>query len=77
TYMRGYLVTATTLSRAVENAVRILKETQVDLLVYDHHLTREPNFRKNTQEVWEMGKKLHKKVLTAADALGKKPVVEV
>ncbi|MEM3402338.1 MAG: MBL fold metallo-hydrolase [Candidatus Hadarchaeales archaeon] len=77
TYMMGYLVTRTTLGRAIENAVRILRETQLELLVYDHHLPREPNFRKHAQKVWEEGKKLHKKVMTAAEVLGKKPVVEI
>jgi hypothetical protein len=75
TYMRGYLLTKTTLDRAVMNATRILKESDVRLMIYDHHLPREPKFKKWTHEVWTAGKRQGKKVLTAAEYLGKKPAV--
>jgi predicted metallo-beta-lactamase superfamily hydrolase len=72
TYMRGYLLTETTLRRAIENAVRILEETDLRLMIYDHHLPREPKFKEVTRRVWEVG---GKKVQTAAEFLGKKPAV--
>ncbi len=74
-YMLGYLTTRTTMNRAVENAVRILEKSDVKLMIYDHHLPREPKFKEWTSEVWERGKSLGKKVMTAAEFLGKKPVV--
>ncbi len=75
TYMRGYLLTKTTLRRVMANTVRILEESDVKLLIYDHHLPRESKFREHTKEIWEMGKQKHKKVLTVAEFLGKRPVV--
>jgi len=75
TYMRGYLLTQTTLNRAVENAVRILEESDVRLMIYDHHLPREPRFRELTRAVWEAGERRRKRVLTAAELLGKRPAV--
>jgi predicted metallo-beta-lactamase superfamily hydrolase len=75
TYMRGYLVTKTTLDRAVANAVRILEETDLELMIYDHHLPREPKFRENVRRVWEVGARERKEVLTAAELLGKRPAV--
>jgi len=57
TYMRRYLLTRTTLNRAVENAVRILEESDVRLMIYDHHLPREPRFRELTRAVWETGER--------------------
>ena len=75
TYMFGYLTTRTTMNRAVANAVRVLRKTGVRLMIYDHHLPREPKFKEWTHEVWDEGKRRGKKVLTAAEFLGKKPVV--
>jgi len=76
TYMLGYTLNLTNFKRAVENAVRIFEETDTEVIIYDHHLPREPKFRERTREVWEAARKLGKKVLTAAEFLGMKPVVE-
>lgn len=35
----------------------------------------EPKFREHTREVWDVGKREHKKVLTAAEYMGKRPAV--
>jgi len=74
TYMLGYLVAKRNLRRAVENVLRILEETDLELLVYDHHLAREPRFRERTAEVWRTGERLGIRVTTAAELLGRKPV---
>ncbi len=74
TYMFGYLLNKTNLERAVENAKRIV-ESGVKLVIYDHHLPREPKFRENTRDVWELAKTLGKKLMTAAEYLGRKPKV--
>jgi hypothetical protein len=75
TYMLGYLTTRITMNRAVANAVRILRETGVKLMIYDHHLPREPKFKERTREVWEEGKRRGRRVLTAAEYLGRRPAV--
>ena len=75
TYMYGYTLTRTTLNRTIENAKRIVEETDLELMIYDHHLPREPRFRERTRGVWEAAKRERKKVLTAAEFLGKKPAV--
>lgn len=75
TYMFGYTLTRTTLNRTTSNLVRILENTDTELVIYDHHLPREPKFIERTQEVWDAAKRLGKKVVTAAEFLGKKPVV--
>lgn len=75
TYMLGYLTSKITLNRTIANALRILKESDVKLVIYDHHLPREPKFKERTREVWETGKQLNKKVLTAAEYVGKTPKV--
>lgn len=75
TYMKGYLLTKTTLNRTIANAVQILEESDVRLMIYDHHLPREPKFKEFTREVWETAEREGKKILTVAEYLGKKPAV--
>ncbi|MEM2250536.1 MAG: MBL fold metallo-hydrolase [Candidatus Hadarchaeales archaeon] len=76
TYMLGYLVAKSNLKRAVKNAERILEEaSNLEILIYDHHLLREPKFKEKTAEVWKTGERKGVKVLTAAEFLGRKPVV--
>ncbi len=76
TYTLGYMLNNINLNRAVKNAVRIIEETnRLELLLYDHHLTREPLFRKRTFPVWEAGVKNNVRVETVAEYYGKIPVV--
>lgn len=76
TYMLGYTLNLINFRRALENAVRIVSEADAELIIYDHHLPREPRFRERTKEVWEAARKAGKTVLTAAEFLKRKPVVE-
>jgi predicted metallo-beta-lactamase superfamily hydrolase len=76
TYLFGYILNRINLKRIIDNTVRIIKEIDADVIIYDHHLTREHRFRERTKNVWETAKKLNKKVVTAAEYLGKKTVVE-
>ena len=77
TYLLGYTLNRVNLERAVGNAVYIIENTsKLRLVVYDHHLTREPRFRERTKRVWERARKLGVTIATAAELLGGKPVVE-
>ncbi len=75
TYMLGYMLNRTNLNRAIKNAVRIIKETTTKLIIYDHHLPREARFKERTRNVWDTAEKHGKRVITAAEFLGKKPKV--
>lgn len=75
TYMFGYMLNKTNLNRAVNNAVRIIKEADTELIIYDHHLPREAKFKVHTKKVWETAKKFDTKLMTAAEFLGKTPKV--
>ena len=75
TYMFGYLLNRINLNRAIENICRIIEGTDTDLIILDHHLPREPRFKERLSKVYELAKKLNKRVLTAAEFLGKKPKV--
>ncbi len=76
TYLLGYMLNQTNLNRSIENAIRIIKEADFDLMIYDHHLLRDKNFRRRTKKVWETAKRHGKNVLTAAEYMGKKPLIE-
>jgi len=73
--MFGYLLNRTNLNRAITNAKRIVEELDFELMIYDHHLPREPKFRERTREVWNTAKRLEKRVLTAAEYLNHLPKV--
>ncbi|MFB0561391.1 MAG: MBL fold metallo-hydrolase [Candidatus Lokiarchaeia archaeon] len=75
TYMFGYLLNRINLNRTIVNVSKIITETKAKLIIYDHHLTREAKFKERTSEVWETAKKCNKRLLTAANFLGKTPKV--
>ena len=75
TYMFGYLLNRINLNRAVENAAEIVRKIDAELIIYDHHLPRDRKFRERTEKVWNTAKEVNKKVMTAAEFLGKEPVV--
>lgn len=75
TYMLGYLLNRINLNRAVYNAIKILKETDAELIIYDHHLLRERKYMENTKEVWRAAKKFNKKLLTASELIGRRVIL--
>lgn len=75
TYLIPFMLNLINLRRAVENMCRIIKETDSELILYDHHLLREKLFRKRVKEVYQVAEEENKKVITAAEYLRKMPVV--
>jgi predicted metallo-beta-lactamase superfamily hydrolase len=76
TYLLGYILNNINLNRCIQNTIRILKETDCKLIIYDHHLLREKKFRERTKDIWKEAKKLNKKIITSAEYLGKKNILE-
>jgi hypothetical protein len=76
TYMYGYYINKINLQRCISNTCKIIKKTKnLKLMIYDHHLLREKKYKERTKKVWTTGKMEEVKVMTAAEFLGKKPVV--
>ena len=75
TYMLGYLLNRINLNRAIDNICRIIERVDMELMILDHHLPREPKFKERLSQVYETARKNKKRVLTAAEFLGKKPKV--
>ncbi len=77
TYMR-FMLTKINLRRCIQNTCKILKHAKrLKLMIYDHHLLREKNYREKTKTVWETGEKKKLKVVTAAEQLGKTPLIDM
>ena len=77
TYMLGYTLNLINFGRVLKNAKRIVRKVDFKVMIWDHHLPREPKFRERTSEVWELARKLNKNLQTASEyQLGKLPVVE-
>lgn len=75
TYLLGYMLNRTNLNRSIDNAVRIVRNLDSDIFLYDHHLPREKKFRERTGRVWEAGEEGQQKILTVAEHMGKQPAV--
>lgn len=75
TYLFPYMFNKINLSRAVENAIEIIR-SHPSLVVYDHHLLREKKWRKRVEQVFQTARREGVKVLTAAEYLGKKPLID-
>lgn len=76
TYLLGYILNKINLNRTIENMVKIVENINAEVIIYDHHLTREKKFRERTKKVWDTAKEYDKYIITAAEYTGEKPVVE-
>ncbi len=75
TYLYGFMVNKTNLDRAVDNATRILRECDLELFVYDHHLLREEKYRERSEKFWKTAEEVKTRVGTAAEIRGETPKV--
>lgn len=75
TYLYGYLLNKTNLNRSVENAVRILREADIETFVYDHHLLREKRYRERTEKFWKAAEEEETEVATVAELKGMSPKI--
>jgi predicted metallo-beta-lactamase superfamily hydrolase len=61
------------LNQSKENLVRILSESKVKTVILDHHLVRDLQYLNKIEEVAREARILKKKLITAAEFLGKEP----
>jgi len=73
TLLMGWRTSKFGLSQSNKNLVKILSQTRVKTIVLDHHLVRDLHYPNKIEEVIKEAKALKKKVITAAEFLGKKP----
>ena len=78
TYLIPYMFNLINFRRTQENIKWIIRDTKnLELIIYDHHLTRDMRFRERTAEIYEYAKKHNIKILDVANYLGLKPAYEI
>ncbi len=76
TYLFPYMFNRINLQRAVNNALTIISSCP-RLVIYDHHLLRERKWRERVKPVLEEAAKRDVLCMTAAEVLGKKPLIDL
>lgn len=77
TYLFPYMLNKVNLSRAINNAIRIIEESKPKVIIYDHHLLREKLWREKVKPVFQIAYKVGVVVVTVAEYSGQKPILEV
>lgn len=75
TYLLGYLLNQVNLRRAISNMCAILRRVSSQVILYDHHLPRDPQFRERIAEVYQVAKEEGRTLLIAAEWFGEEPLV--
>ena len=70
TYMLGTRFSEMDLKKSILNLVKVLNMETVDVLILDHHLLRDLEWRTWLKPIFEEGDILNKKVFTAASYMG-------
>lgn len=76
TYLFPYMFNRVNLRRAVENLVNIISCGRPKLIIYDHHLLREKNWRKWVEEAFAEARKQGVEIMTAAEYYGDEPLID-
>jgi predicted metallo-beta-lactamase superfamily hydrolase len=61
------------LYQSIKNLLKILSETKIQTIILDHHLVRDLHYQNKTEDIFKEADSLKKKVITAAEFVGKKP----
>ncbi|MCX8176861.1 MAG: MBL fold metallo-hydrolase [Candidatus Bathyarchaeota archaeon] len=72
TYMLGYRYSFKSLEAAISNLRRVINVAELHILVLDHHLLRDLNYKTRIKQVYEAADESGIKVQTAAEFAGKK-----
>jgi len=73
TLLMGWKFSKFGLLESNQNLIKILSQTKVNTVILDHHLVRDLHYLNKIEEVLKTAEELKKKVITAAEFLGKKP----
>ena len=70
TYMLGTRFSEMDLKKSILNLVKVLNMETVEILILDHHLLRDLEWKTWLKSIFEESEILNKKVLTAASYMG-------
>ena len=75
TYLFPYMFNRINLERAIDNVKKII-DNKPSLIIYDHHLLRDPRWRTYIKELFEYAKQRNVPLITASEAYGEKPLID-
>jgi predicted metallo-beta-lactamase superfamily hydrolase len=73
TLLMGWRSSKFGLYQSNKNLRRIISATKVKTIILDHHLVRDLHYQNKTEDIFKEADSLKKKVITAAEFVGKKP----
>ncbi|MET1128466.1 MAG: MBL fold metallo-hydrolase [Thermoproteota archaeon] len=77
TYLYPYMLNRINLQRAIENLTYVLENAEsLQLVVYDHHLLRDRQWRKRVSPVFDAARRVGVPLLTASECLGMEPLID-
>jgi len=71
TYMLGYKFSMSDLQRSIRNLKEIIEALKSSVIILDHHLLRDSEYKDRLQEIYGYAKALRVRVISAAEYLGK------
>jgi hypothetical protein len=74
-YTYGFMIGKEDVERVVRNMKTIIREASPRGIIWDHHMCRGP-FRSKLREVYSYTKRMGVKIWTAAEYMGRKPLIE-
>ena len=69
-YLLGNAYDKESLEKSIKNLKKILELDNLEIMVLDHHLTRDLKWREFIEEVFSKASRLGKKIVTAAEFMG-------
>jgi len=74
-YTYGFMIGKEDVERVANNMQTIIREAEPSEIIWDHHMCRGP-FRSKLKKVYSYAKRMEVKICTAAEHLGRKPLIE-
>lgn len=75
TYVLGFMLKRINLQRIIVNVCAILRHIDAEVIIYDHHVARGALFKERLSEVYDTAYREGRAFLTAAEWLGREPLV--
>ena len=74
-YTYGFMIGKEDVEQVIKNMQNIMREARPRGILWDHHMCR-GLFRSKLKRVYSYAKKLNVKICTAAEYIGRKPLIE-
>ncbi len=66
----GWRMSKASFEKSKQNIKKVLKETQAETIILEHHILRDINYKQKMKDVFDLANELGKKIYTAAEFYG-------